>query len=146
MKICIVSSVGGHLTEARAFKSVYSRYDHFYVLNHQLILPQDMKGKTYFICHSERDWKLLLNIWEAWCILRKEDPQLILSTGAGQAVPFALVGKILRIPNIFIEHSNQVTTPSLAGRIMYYLADRFFYQWEPLKKYFPKATFGGSLF
>lgn len=146
MKICIVSSCGGHLREVREFKSVYGLYDHFYVLNHSVRLPKDMEGKTYFIRHSERDWKFFLNLWEAWYILKKEHPQLILSTGAGPAVPFALVGKVFRIPNIFVEGSSQVTRPSLAGRIMYYLADKFFYQWEPLQKYFPKAILGGRLF
>ena len=48
MKICIVSSCGGHLTEVRGLKPVYDGYDHFYVLNDNAILPEDMRGKTYF--------------------------------------------------------------------------------------------------
>ena len=146
MKICIVSSVGGHLTEARAFKSVYSQYDHFFVLNDHVILPQDMKGKTYFISHSERDWRFFVNLWEARNILKKERPQLILSTGAGLAVPFALMGKVFNIPNIFIEISAQVTEPSLAGRMMYYLADRFFCQWKEIQEKLPKAIYGGLIY
>lgn len=145
MKICIVSSCGGHLTEMRALKPVYERYEHFYVLNDRVLLPDDMEGRTHFIRHSERDWLFFLNIWEAWRILRKEQPILILSTGAGPAVPFALVGKLLRVPMIFIEISAQVTKPSLTGRLIYYLADRFFYQWKTLGRYFPKATYGGMI-
>jgi len=144
-KICIVSSCGGHLTEVRALKPIYDRYEHFYVLNDRILLPKDMAGKTHFIRHSERDWLFFLNLWEAWQILRRERPGLILSTGAGPAVPFALIGKIFRIPVIFIEISAQVSKPSLTGRIMYYLADRFFYQWRGLDRYFPKATYGGLL-
>jgi len=131
--------------EARAMKPVYDKYEHFYVVNDQIELPQDMVTKTYFIRHSERDWLFFVNLWEAWRILRKEKPNLILSTGAGPVVPFSLVGKLLRIPSFFIEISTQVTKPSLTGRIMYYLADRFFYQWKPLKQYFPKGTYGGLL-
>jgi UDP-N-acetylglucosamine:LPS N-acetylglucosamine transferase len=144
--ICIVSSCGGHLTEARALKQVYEQYKHFYVLNEKILLPKDMEDKTYFIRHSERDLLFFVNLWEAWRILRKERPRLILSTGAGPAVPFALVGKFFRIPIIFIEISAQVTRPSLTGRIMYYLADRFFYQWKTLEKYFPKGIYGGLLY
>src|SRR5215467_503871 len=33
MKICIVSSCGGHLTEVRCLKPAYESYQHFYVLN-----------------------------------------------------------------------------------------------------------------
>jgi len=145
MKICIVSSCGGHLTEVRALLPVYREHEHFYVINDQIILPLDMKGKTYFIRHSERDFLFLVNLWEAWKILRKERPSLILSTGAGPIVPFALVAKPFSIPIIFIETSAQVTEPSLSGRIMYGLADRFIYQWKYLERYFPKGIYGGLL-
>ncbi len=95
--------------------------------------------------HSERDWLFALNLWEAWKILRKEKPRLILSTGAGPAVAFALVGKVLGVPNIFIETFTRVNRPSLTGRIMYRLADRFYYQWRALEKFFPKGVYGGPL-
>lgn len=145
MKICVVSSCGGHLTEVRALKPAYERYEHFYVLNDRVLLPKDMEGKTYFIRHSERDWLFLVNLWEAWRILRKERPGLILSTGAGPVVPFALVGNIMGVPSLYIETFTRVAKPSLTGRIMYYLAARFFYQWKTLERYFPKATYGGLL-
>lgn len=144
-KICIVSSCGGHLTEVRALKSVYERYPHFYVLNDRVLLPKDMERKTYFIRHSERDRLFFVNLWEAWRILRKERPSLILSTGAGPAVPFALVGKLFRVPSIFVEALTQVTEPSLTGRVMYCLADRFFYQWKSLGRRFRRGTYGGLL-
>lgn len=145
VKICIVSSVGGHLTEVRALKEIYSLYDHFYVLNDGIKLPKDMEGKTHFIQHSERDWKFIINIWEAWKILGRERPNLILSTGAGPIVPFSLIGNILKIPTIFIESFTRVRRPSLTGRIMYWLASRFFYQWKSLELFFPKGVYCGPL-
>src|SRR5437016_14195844 len=131
-RICIVSSCGGHLTEVRTLRAAYDDCEHFYVINKRASVPADMKGKTYFIRHSERDLLFFVNLWEAWRILRKEQPSLILSTGAGPVVPFALVGKLLGIRTIFIETFNRVNEPSLSGRIMYHLADRFFYQWQSL--------------
>ena len=145
MKICIVSSCGGHLTEVRALASAFHGYEHFYVLNDLVSLPDDMRERTYFIKHSERDWLFVVNLWEAWKILRKEKPALIFSTGAGPAVPFAIVGKVLSVPNIFVETFTRVTKPSLTGRIMYVLADRFFYQWRALERFFPKGVYGGPL-
>ena len=101
--------------------------------------------KTYFIRHSERDWLVFVNLWEAWQILRNERPGLILSTGAGPVVPFSLAGKILGIPTLFVETFTRPHAPSLTGRIMYRLADRFFYQWQELGRYFPRGTYGGPL-
>ena len=144
-KICVVSSSGGHLTEVRMLRPLYQRYEHFYVLNDGALLPDDMSGRTYFIRHSERDWVFALNLWEAWRILRVERPRLILSTGAGPAVPFALVGKMFGIRCLFIETFARLRTPSMTGRIMYRLADRFFYQWQSLARFFPKGVWGGPL-
>jgi len=143
--ICIVSSCGGHLTEVRALRAAYERYAHFYVLNDRIVLPRDMERETYFIRHSERDWLFLINLWEAWRILRRERPSMILSTGAGPVVPMALVGKLLKVPTIFIETFTRVTEPSLTGQIMYRLADKFFYQWKTLEKFYPKGIYGGPL-
>ena len=146
MKICIVSSCGGHLTEVRALKPAYQQYEHFYVLNDKALLPEDMTGRTYFIAHSERDWKFFLNLWEAYKILRSERPTVILSTGAGPAVPFALIGKLIYgICVVYVETITRVKRPSLTGRIMYCLADHFYYQHRPLASYFPKGKYGGTL-
>ena len=146
MKICIVSSCGGHLTEVRRLLPAYSQYEHFYVLNDQALLPPDMQGRTLFIAHSERDWKFLLNLWEAWRILRAERPGVILSTGAGPAVPFALVGRLLfGTKVIFVETLTRIESPSLTGRIMYFLAHRLFYQWPTLGRVFPRGVYGGPL-
>jgi hypothetical protein len=38
-----------------------------------------------------------------------------------------------------------LSEPSLSGRIMYRLAKQFFYQWEGLRRYYPRATCGGPL-
>ncbi len=146
MKICIVSSCGGHLTEVRRLLPAYSQYEHFYVLNDQALLPLDMQGRTLCITHSERDWKFLVNLWEAWRILRAERPGVILSTGAGPAVPFALVGRLLfGTKVIFVETLTRIESPSLTGRIMYFLAHRLFYQWPTLGRAFPRGVYGGPL-
>ena len=146
LKGCVVSSCGGHLTEVRRLQPAYAKYAHFYVLNDKAILPSDMQGKTYFIAHSERDWKLFLNLWEAFKILRQERPQVILSTGAGPAVPFAVVGRLFfGTKVVFIETITSVRAASLTGRIMHRLAHRFFYQWKPLSAMFPRGEYGGPL-
>jgi beta-1,4-N-acetylglucosaminyltransferase len=146
MKICIVSSCGGHLTEVRCLKPAYELYEHFYILNDKTVLPADMKDKTYFIAHSERDLRFFVNLWEAFRLLGREKPDVILSTGAGLAVPFAIMGRLFfgtRV--IFVETVTRISHPSLTGRIMYWLAHDFLYQWKSLRPFFPKAQYGGSL-
>jgi beta-1,4-N-acetylglucosaminyltransferase len=146
MKFCLVSSCGGHLTELRCLLPALDGHEVFYVLNDKALLPPDMQGRTDFIVHSERDLKFLINLWEAWCILRRERPQVVLSTGAGPAVPFSLVGRWLfgcRI--VYVETMASVERPSLTGRIMYRLAHHFYYQWESLVTFFPHGRCKGPL-
>ena len=144
-KIGIVSSCGGHLTEIRMLKTIYANYEYFYVLNHKAILASDMLNKTYFITHSERDWKFFKNLWEAYKIIKQERPAIFLSAGAGLIVPLCLVGKLFGIKTIYIETFTSVEKPTLSGKIMYYLADFFYYQWPSLKHYFPKGECVGTL-
>jgi beta-1,4-N-acetylglucosaminyltransferase len=146
IKIAIVSSCGGHLTEVRSLDSAYEGYAHFYVLDDVIALPSDLQGKTHFVTHSERDWRTILVWFQAFRILHRERPDVILSTGAGLVVPFAVFGRFLfgtRV--IFVETMARVTQPSLTGRIMYRLAHNFFYQWEGLARFFPKGVFAGAL-
>ncbi len=138
--VCIVSSCGGHLTEVRCLMDAYRHLPHLYVLNDRAMLPDDMLGRTLFITHAERDWRVLLNVWEAFKILRSVRPKVLLSTGAGPIVPFALLARSLfGIPVIYVETLTRVARPSLTGRIMYRLTDEFYFQHEPLRRWFPKG-------
>lgn len=124
----------------------YEAYEHFYVLNDVAVLPEDMKGRTQFIAHSERDWRFFLNLWEAFCILRRERPNVVVSAGAGPIVPFAIIGRILfGCHFIYIETIARINKPSMTGKIMYWLAHDFFYQWRSLQRFFPKAKYAGPL-
>jgi len=146
LRICIVSSCGGHLTEVRCLRPAYESFDYFYVLNDTALLPTDMEGRTLFIAHAERDWRVLKNLWEAFVILRRERPHVILSTGAGPAVPFALVGRLFFATRVvFVETITRIERPSLTARLMYHLAHDFFYQWKALERFFPKGRYGGAL-
>ncbi len=146
MKICIVSSCGGHLTEVRTLLPAYKKYEHIYVINDKILLPKDMEEKTFFISHSERDWRFLLNLWEAFLLLLSERPDVLLSTGAGPIVPFALIGRFLfGCHVIYVETITRIEKPSMTGRIMYKLAHKFYYQWKGLSKFFPKGCYGGPL-
>ena len=145
-RILIVSSCGGHLTEIRTLRSVYEPFGVAYVLNDRAILSADMEGRTYFITHAERNWQTLVNFIEAYSLLQRLRPRCLLSTGAGPIVPFAIVGRVLfgtRV--IFLETMTRVHRPSLTGRIMYWLAHDFFYQWDSLARYFPKGRCVGPI-
>ena len=146
MKICIVSSIGGHLDEVRQLLPIISRFEHFYVMNCKCELWPDMRERTFFVPGAARDLRNVRQMLSFWHVLRAQRPDLVISTGAGLIVNAALVCKLLRVPVIYIESFTAIRQPTLAGRIMYYLADRYLYQWEYLKEKLPRATYAGSIY
>jgi UDP-N-acetylglucosamine:LPS N-acetylglucosamine transferase len=123
-------------------KSIYEKHKFFYVVNDRILLAEDMDERTYFISHSERDFKFFINLYEALKILSKERPKILLSTGAGPIVPFALIGRLFfGCKIIYVETITRINKPSLTGRLMYWIAHDFYYQWKELAIYFPNGRY-----
>lgn len=102
--------------------------------------------KVYFIIDPKRDpMKLITNFRQSLSILKKENPDVILSTGAAAAVPSCFAAKMLGKKLIFVETLAAVNKPSLSGRVIYPISDLFVIQWRGLKKYYNKAIYGGPL-
>jgi len=147
MKLLIVSSVGGHLTEVMHLAPILQDLEVVLVVNDEAALPDFPFQRVYRIAHAERDWRVLLNTAEAAQILRAERPDVLLSTGAGPAVPFALVARLFTPCRVvYLESASAVTKPTLTGRLIYPLAHDFFYQWPSLARFFPKARLARILF
>ncbi len=145
ISICLACSHGGHLNEMLQLSEAFSEQDTFYFCydaETTRVLP-----RAYLVPNMGRNpFALLRNLLRAWRIFHKEWPGLIVSTGAEIAIPVVLVGKVFRIPVLYIECGAQVVTPSMTGRLMYWLADEFYVQWpELLRAYGPRARYAGSL-
>lgn len=89
---------------------------------------------------------LIRNTFLAIRVLKKEKPDLIISSGAAVAVPFFYLGKLFGTKTIYIEVFDRITKPTLTGKLVYPVTDRFIVQWEEMKKVYPKAINFGSIF
>jgi beta-1,4-N-acetylglucosaminyltransferase len=89
---------------------------------------------------------LLSSLPATWSILRREQPDLLVSTGSEIAIPFFMLAKFLRIRTVFIELCCRVTSASKTGRVLYPIADTFLVQWPQLIDiYGAKAKYEGGL-
>jgi len=135
--------------EVLQIKEAYKDYDHFFITFYQKGIIDELKdSKVYFLTDPRRNVFLFLKcFFETFKILMKERPKVIISTGAGIAIPSIIIGKIfLRSKVIFIESFTRIHEPSLSGRIAYYFSDLFFVQWKHLlKKYGKKAIYRGAV-
>lgn len=148
MKICFAASGGGHLKDILLIKNFYKKYNHFFVtFRRPNTISLAKKEKVYFIIDPKRNpIKLIKNIIQSLSILRKEKPEVIISTGAGVAVPICYFGKLLFGSKIvFIEVFCRTEEPSLSGKLIYPISDLFIVQWKKLLEFYPNAVYGGLL-
>lgn len=149
MKICIPSSAGGHLTEVQQLSSIYKKRKHFFVLPLNIRTKIfSKKHKCYFIQKPGRNLlKFIPIIFYSFWILLREKPKVIITMGAGDAIPIYIIGKLFfNCKTIYIETLTRILTPSITGRILYFFSDLFVVQWKPLLKFFgKKAIYGGQM-
>jgi UDP-N-acetylglucosamine:LPS N-acetylglucosamine transferase len=139
-KVLVVSSVGGHLDEVMELEELLRHHRITLVVNDLCELPKFPFERVYRIAHAERDWRVVLNVAEAAHILFAEDPDILVSTGAGPIVPFAVLARLFGRPRtVFVESAAAVSRPTLTGRLMYWLSDVFFYQWPTLSSFYPQG-------
>ena len=148
MKIAIVCSSGGHLFQMYVLDPWWKKHDTFWVTFKKKDAETLLKGRKTYWAHfpTNRSIKnLIRNLFMAWKILRKERPDLIVSNGAGVAVPFFWLGRLFRIKTIFIEVYDRIDSPSLTGKLVYSFSDEFLLQWEEQKKYYPRGKVLGQV-
>ena len=78
--------------------------------------------------------------------MRKERPDVIVSSGAAVAVPFFYLGKLFGMKTIYIEVFDRIDKPTMTGKMVYPVTDRFIVQWEEMKQVYKKAINLGSIF
>ena len=149
IKVCLVGSSGGHLTHLYMLKPFWKDKDRFWVTFDKEDALSILKDEKMYPCHypTNRNIKnLIKNTILAIKVLRKERPDLIISSGAAVAVPFFYIGKILGAKLIYIEVFDRIDKPTLTGKMVYPITDRFIVQWEEMKKVYKKAINLGSIF
>ncbi|NQQ99219.1 UDP-N-acetylglucosamine--LPS N-acetylglucosamine transferase [Streptococcus suis] len=149
MKICLVGSSGGHLAHLNMLKPLWSEEDRFWVTFDKEDARSILKKEKLYTCYfpTNRNIKnLIRNTFLAIKILKKEKPDIIISSGAAVAVPFFYIGKLFGAKTVYIEVFDRIDKPTVTGKLVYPITDKFIVQWEEMKKVYPKAINLGSIF
>jgi UDP-N-acetylglucosamine:LPS N-acetylglucosamine transferase len=88
---------------------------------------------------------LIRNAWLAWRTLRAYRPDVVVSTGAAVAFPFFVVAKLLRIPTVYVEVYDRISTRTLTGRLCRPFSDLFLVQWPEQLPLYRDAVLIGPL-
>lgn len=151
MKILFVASSGGHLEEISQLKRIAQEYDNALVTEENGFEVRNFGNRQYFVSQINRKELLFLPkfirlFFRAHRILKKEKPDVVITTGALIAYPFCVLEKKRHGKVVYIESFARVKEPSLSGKLLHKHADLFIVQWEDMLEYFPDAVLGGGIF
>ena len=152
-KVLFISSLGGHLTQLLQLKPLFKEYD-YHIITEKSIITEDLSQQyeMSFLAYGARNYlfkyifKLSYNIIKSFYYFLREKPDVIVTTGAHTAVPICYIAKMFGKKVIFIESFAKTSTPTISGKLVYPIADLFIVQWQEMKKYYPKAIYGGSIY
>lgn len=147
--VLLVASSGGHLLQILQLADLWPKERRHWV-------TFDKSDAVSLLADEHITWayhptnrnvrNLIRNLWLAFRIVRRDEVQAIVTTGAGVAVPFVIVGRLLRVNVVYIESMARITSPSLTGRLVHPFADTFIVQWPELKRFYKHAVSYGTVF
>lgn len=149
MKICLVGSSGGHLTQLFGLKKWWEQHDRLWVTFNKVDSVSLLENEKKVWCHypTNRNLKnLIKNTILAVKVLKEYRPDVIISTGAASAIPFFYIGKLLGIKTIYVEVYDRIDSPTLTGKIVYPVTDHFLIQWKEQQKHYKKGKYVGGIF
>jgi UDP-N-acetylglucosamine:LPS N-acetylglucosamine transferase len=147
--VLLVCSTGGHLLQLVALREVWCDTSRAWVTFDKSDARSLLQGEDVAYAHgpTNRSIKnLLRNLWLARRVVRARRPRVILTTGAGVAVPFAWIGRLYGARVVYVESFTRIEGPSMSCRMIAPVAERVYAQWPELARAMPAARYEGSLF
>ena len=148
-KVMFISSMGGHLNELTQLD--FQNYD-FSIVTEKTDATRNIKekyrDKAHFLLYGTRKtpiryfFILLFNFFKSLVLFLKIRPQVVVTTGTHTAVSMCYIAKMFGAKVIWIETFANRTSKTLAGRLVYPIADTFVVQWKEMQNLYPKAKHG----
>jgi beta-1,4-N-acetylglucosaminyltransferase len=148
--VLLVCSAGGHLLQLRLLRGAWEGQGlrvAWVTLGREdaqtLLAGEDV---TLAFGPTTRN---VVNLFRNFClavrVLRRRRPGTIVTTGAGLAVPFAWVGRMLGVPTVYVESLTRIERASLSCRLILPVADRAYAQWPELAARDKRLRYGGQV-
>jgi len=155
-KVIFVSSTGGHLKELLQLEPLILK-------NNSILITEKTKSNIHYKGDSRFEKVFLLpyatkseplkyifvfpyNILKSFILFLNIRPDYIISTGAHTAVPMCYFAKLFGKKIIYIETYANMKSKSMAGTLVYPIADLFLVQWESMLELYPNAKYYGGIF
>ena len=146
MKALLVCSSGGHFAGMMRLKKFWERNQRTWVTFRNPSTESSLVGEKVWWAFSPTNRNLVnlvRNFFLAIYVLVNEKPDLVITTGAGVAVPFLFLAHLLGAQAIFVESITRVYSLSLSARLVSSFAE-IYVQWPELQQNYPKTIYVGA--
>jgi len=147
--VLLVCSTGGHLLQLIALRKAWEPFSRAWVTFDKSDARSLLVDEVRHVAHGPTNRNipnLLRNLVSAWRIVRSSRPAVVLTTGAGVAVPFAWIGRLHGAKVVYVESLTRIERPSLSLRLIAPVADRVYVQWPELARAVKGARWVGGIF
>lgn len=148
-RVMFVCSSGGHLSQLLQLRPWWEHHDRSWVSFRTEDVISSLAGERLTFGHhptTRNIPNLVRNLGLAVRLLLRERPDVIVSTGAGLAVPFFWIGRLLGCRTVFIEVYDRFDSTTMTGRLCSKVSDLFLLQWETQLANYPDGVLAGPLY
>lgn len=148
-KVLFVCSAGGHLSQLLQLKPWWEHHDRRWVtfdipdswakLKGETLIPA-FHPTTRSLPNAVRNYGLARKVLSSWT------PDIVISNGAGAAVPFFMHAKKLGIPTVYLEVYDRIDSKTLTGKMVQPFTTTFCVQWPEQQELYTGSENVGLLY
>jgi UDP-N-acetylglucosamine:LPS N-acetylglucosamine transferase len=131
-RVLLVGSSGGHLAQLMGLRSWWGDLERAWVTFNSEDAVGHLVGEqvTWAYTPTTRNIpNLVRNTFLAVRVLRSFRPDVVVSTGAGVALPFFVLGRMTGVRTVYIEVFDRVDSATLTGKLCRPFTDLMAVQW-----------------
>lgn len=146
--VLLVGSSGGHLAQLIRLEGWWHHHDRTWVTFDKpdalsLLADEDVVWAHHPTTRNLAN--LMRNMRLAVREMKRIRPDIVVSTGAGVALPFFVLARFRRIPTVYVEVFDRIDSPTLTGRLCRPFTTRFCVQWPEQQALYRRSHVIGPL-
>jgi UDP-N-acetylglucosamine:LPS N-acetylglucosamine transferase len=145
-RVLLVCSSGGHLAQLLRLSPWWKANDRAWVTFRKPDAESLLDGERVswaFHPTTRHVGNTMRNAWLAWRVLRAERPDVVVSNGAGVAVPFFVLARLMRMSTVYVEVYDRIDSPTLTARLCQPFTDLFCVQWPEQQRFYRNSVVVG---
>jgi beta-1,4-N-acetylglucosaminyltransferase len=147
--VLLVCSSGGHLLQLVSLAPAWEGFTCVWVSFDKSDVRSLLAGETIVHAYGPTNRNIpnfVRNLWLACRVVGRVRPRVVVTTGAGVAVPFAWLAWLNRAKVVYVESFTRIDTVSLSCRLISPVADRVYVQWPEAIRLVRGGRYVGNVF